>query len=96
MLQRQPGSPTHTVGLQPALHPDVAAFGLPDLGELQDAAAARTLKQVVPEGSFDPLAPFEILEGLGQGFQVEEGDWRRSASRAVWTSGTRLRLTLRA
>lgn len=73
MLQRQPGRATIAVGLQPALHPGVAAFGLPDLGQLQDAATAGTFERVVAEGSFDTLAPFEVLEGLGQGFQVEEG-----------------------
>jgi hypothetical protein len=72
-LQGLAGSRAHAVSLQPTLHPDVASFWFPDLGQLHNAAAARTFERVVAEGGFDPLAPFKVLEGLGQGFQVEEG-----------------------
>jgi hypothetical protein len=50
-LQGLAGSLAHTVGLQPALHPNVATFGLPDLGELHHAATLGTFEEVVAEGS---------------------------------------------
>jgi len=60
------------VGFQLALHPDVTSLWFPDLGQLYNTAAARTFERVVAEGGFDALAPFEVLEGVSQGLQVEE------------------------
>jgi hypothetical protein len=62
------------VGFEPALYPDVASLWFPDLGQLHNAAAAGTFEWVVAEGGFDALAPLEVLAGLSQGLQVEEGD----------------------
>ena len=61
------------MGLKPALHPDVTALGFPDLGQLHNTATTGTLERIIAKALFDPLAPFEVLEGLGQGFQVKEG-----------------------
>ena len=72
-LQGLTGSRAHTVCVQPALHPDVASFWFPDFGQLQTCPAARAFERVVAEGGFDALTPFEVLEGLSQGLQVEEG-----------------------
>jgi hypothetical protein len=74
-LQGLTGGRAHTVSLQPALHPDVATFGISDLGQLHNAAAVRAFERVIVKALFDPLAPREMPEGLGQGFQVEDG-WR--------------------
>ena len=51
---------------EPALHPDVTAFGLPDFGEFEGAATTGTLKRIVAETLSDALAPFEMLEGSKQ------------------------------
>ncbi|MEE9618044.1 MAG: hypothetical protein V3T90_13720, partial [Anaerolineae bacterium] len=40
---------------------------------MKGASAARAFERVIAKDWFDPLAPFEVLEGLGQGLQVEEG-----------------------
>jgi hypothetical protein len=64
-LQGLAGSLAHTVGLQPALHPNVATFGLPDLGELHHAATLGTFEEVVAEGSHPHTPPsFPIIEKI--------------------------------
>jgi hypothetical protein len=53
------------VGLQPALHPNVGTFGLPDLGELHHAATLGTFEEVVAEGSHPHTPPsFPIIEKI--------------------------------
>jgi len=71
-LQGLASSLAHTVGLQPAPHPDVAALRFPDFCQLHNAATAGTLERIMTKALCDPLAPLEMLEGLGQGLQVEE------------------------
>ena len=60
------------MGVEPAAHPDVAVFGVPELGQLHDTATAGTFERVVVKGGFDPLAPFEVLESLDQRLQIEQ------------------------
>jgi hypothetical protein len=72
LFQSPTGSSVQAVGFEPAFHPDVAAFGFPDFGEFEGAATARALKRVIAKASLNPLTPSEVLEGGGEGFQVEE------------------------
>jgi hypothetical protein len=53
------------MGFEPALHPNVPAFGFPNFSEFEGATTARALKRVVAKTLFDALAPFEMLEGGG-------------------------------
>jgi hypothetical protein len=48
------------------------AWITPDFGQLHNAATAGTLKRIITKALCDPLAPLEMLEGSGQGLQVEE------------------------
>ena len=66
------GRLAHAVSIEPFLHPDMAAFGLPDFGQLQGAATAGTLQGVVAEAGCDALAPGEVLECLEQGLEGEQ------------------------
>ena len=60
------------MGLEPALHPDMATFGFPDFGKFEGAATTGTLKRIVAATLFDALAPFKMLKGHVQCFQVEK------------------------
>jgi hypothetical protein len=62
------------MGFEPALYPNVPAFGLPDFSQFEGAATTGTLKRIVAETLFDALAPFHALVGGGEGFQIEEGE----------------------
>ena len=58
LLHSQTGGFSHTMGFEPALHPNVPAFGLPDFGEFEGAITARTLTLVVTKTLF-------VLDGSG-------------------------------
>ena len=60
------GGLAQAMGFEPAFHPDVAAFGFPDFDEFEGSTAAWALEWVIAEAGFDPLAPFEVVERLGQ------------------------------
>lgn len=61
-----------TMGFQPAPHPHVAPFGLPDFGELHRCPAARTSKRVVAEARFDALPPLGIGQDLAERLERKE------------------------
>ena len=71
-LHRQPGGLAHTMGVDPALHPDVATLQFPDFGELHDTPTVGTFEGIVTRAGFDALTPIEMLEGLNYRFEVEQ------------------------
>ena len=84
------------MGIQPTLHPDVATFGFPYLGELHNAATLGTFERIVAEGDFDALTPRQVLERLGQGLQVEQRGLKAKCIQGCVEAGAIFRLTLRA
>ncbi len=50
----------------------MAVFGVPDLSQLHNTPTAGTFERIVAKTLFDSLAPFEVVECLDQGLQVEE------------------------
>lgn len=65
LFHSQTGGFAHTMGFEPAFHPDVTALGFPDFSQFEGATTARALKRVVAKTLFDALAPFEMLDGRG-------------------------------
>ena len=64
LFQGISGGFAHALCFQPTLHPDEAAFWLPDFGKFHGAATARAGERIVTETGFDALAPFQRYDRL--------------------------------